>query len=70
MKKDKVVVPASKENKSISKSSSIKNDSKKKNGATFNEINSSITGAVEKTRARKGSGLANEGTSVSYEEER
>lgn len=42
----------------------------KKSKTTAASISNIATGAVEKTIARTGSGLANEGTAVSYEEER
>ena len=41
-----------------------------KKTSTSASLNNAMRSAVGKTIARTGSGLANEGTSVSYEEER
>ncbi len=41
-----------------------------KKKSTFSSLENIINSPVTKTMARTGSGLANEGTAVSYEEER
>jgi hypothetical protein len=69
MKNDKTTKPESKDKKNIPTSNPVKNGNKKgKNGIA--NIGSIITSAVEKTKPRTGRGLADEGTIVSYDEER
>ena len=67
MKKEQKILPVTKDDKMGLK---IKPVSKIKKTSTATSVDNVITGAVGKTIARTGSGLANEGTSVSYEEER
>ena len=62
MKEDIKLLPASKELKNLPSSMSIKKNS------TAASIGNIITSAVGHFRARSGRGLANEGTSVSYNE--
>ena len=59
MKSDKVATPKSKNAKS--------NDNNKKEKVIFNDASATAT---EKAKPRAGRGLANEGTVVSYDEER
>ena len=66
MKNDKVVT--TKSLKTIPDGKSQKKVTKK--SGTAASLSNIITSAVGKTIARTGSGLANEGTGVSYEEER
>lgn len=61
------ILPVSKEKKSRSGSNP---ENKFKKGNTVVSVDNITESAVEKTIARTGSGLANEGTAVSYEEER
>ena len=67
MKKEQKILPVTKEDKKGSKINSVNKIKKTSTSASINDV---ITSAVGKTIARTGSGLANEGTSVSYEEER
>jgi len=67
MKKEKTILPVSKEKKGGT-GSNPKNKFKK--GSPVASVDNVIGSAVGKTIARTGSGLANEGTSVSYEDER
>lgn len=67
MKKEQKILTALKEKKTDSKSKDVK---KLKKSSTSTAVDNVIESAVGKTIARTGSGLANEGTSVSYEEER
>ena len=67
MKKEKKILPVSKDKKSGPGSNP---ENKFKKGSTVASVDNIIGSAVGKTIARTGSGLANEGTSVSYEEER
>ena len=67
MKKDQKILPVTKEKKTGPGSNP---ENKFKKTSTAASIDNAITSAVGKTRARTGSGLANDGTSVSYEEER
>ena len=66
MKSDNAAMPKSKE-KNSSSGSNAGGNSTKKNKVTFNDA---TLNAVEKTKPRSGRGLANEGTIVSYDEER
>ncbi|MES2331104.1 MAG: hypothetical protein V4539_15985 [Bacteroidota bacterium] len=67
MKKEKAILPVPKDKKM-----GIGNnpEHKIKKGKSAVSTDNTITSAVKKTIARTGSGLANEGTLVSYEEER
>ena len=67
MKKEQKILPVTKNDKTGSKTNAV---NKTKKTSTAASINNAMTSAVGKTIARTGSGLANEGTSVSYEEER
>ena len=67
MKKEQKILPVTKEKKTGPGSNP---ENKFKKTSTAASIDNAITSAVGKTRARTGSGLANDGTSVSYEEER
>jgi hypothetical protein len=69
MKNDKkAVLPGLREKKGIPENISNKNSAKKsKNGVVDSSV---IASAVGKTKAKSGGGLANEGTVVSYDEER
>lgn len=69
MKKEKKVLPASKEKKTGPGSNPV-NKFKKGQNTTAAELDNIITGAVENVKARAGSGFANEGTVPIYEEER
>jgi hypothetical protein len=63
MKNNKTNLPDPKENKDVP---AVKN---KKRKTTVADIDSIITGAVENVKASSGNRLANEGPSVSYDEE-
>lgn len=67
MKKEKKSLPISKEKKSGPGSNP---ENKFKKGGKAASADNIVVSAVGKTKARAGSGLANEGTTVSYEEER
>ena len=67
MKKEQKILPVTKEDKTGSKNNAV---NKIKKTSTPASVDNVITSVVRKTIARTGSGLANEGTSVSYEEER
>ena len=67
MKKEQKILPILKEKKKEPESNLLK---KTKKTSTSTSVDNKIESAVGKTIARTGSGLANEGTSVSYEEER
>ena len=67
MKKEQKILPVTKEKKT---GPSVNPENKFKKTSTSASIDNVITSVVGKTIARTGSGLANEGTSVSYEEER
>ena len=69
MKNEKKVTHTGlKEKKGGSENITNKRNTKKgKNGVLDSNV---VTSAVGKTKARSGSGLANEGTVVSYDEER
>ena len=67
MKKEKIILPAPGDKK-IDTGSNPENKFKKDKSAA--SVDNIITSAVGKTIARTGSGLANKGTSVSYEQER
>jgi len=66
--KKTIVTPKS--NKKKSSPGSDPENKFKKGKTTAASINNIITSATGKTMARTGSGLANEGTAASYEEER
>jgi len=66
MKSDNAATPKSKKKNSGSESNAAGNTTKK-NKVSFNDAS---LNAVEKTKPRSGRGLANEGTIVSYDEER
>ena len=66
MKNNKSVMPKLKEKKSGAGSNPENKFKKNKSGATTN----STTSVIEQTKAKSGRGLANEGTVVSYDEER
>ena len=70
MKKQKINQPSTKEEKSVSDSNPVNKFKKGQKKITFNSLKNVINSAVTNTAARTGSGLANEGTAVSYEEER
>lgn len=70
MKKEKKVLPVSKEKKSSTGSNPENKFKKGQKKSTFDSLENVISSAVTNTKARTGSGLANEGTSGSYEEER
>lgn len=70
MKKQKINQPSTKEEKSGSDSNPVNKFKKGQKKTTFNSLENVINSAVTNTVARTGSGLANEGTAVSYEEER
>lgn len=67
MKKEKTILSVP-----IAKESGIQSNPKNKfkTNKTSAPDNDIITSAVGKVKARSGNGLANEGTAVSYEEER
>jgi hypothetical protein len=68
MKNKKSETPASKDKKNTTESNSIENKIKKhKSGLSNLDI---INSAIGQTKAISGRGLANEGTVVSYDEER
>ena len=67
MKKEQKILPVTKEKK---KGPGSNPENKFKKTSTPASVDNVITSVVGKTIARTGSGLANEGTSVSYEEER
>ena len=67
MKKEQKILPILKEKTKEPESNSVK---KTKKTSTSTSVDNKIESGVGKTMARTGSGLANEGTSVSYEEER
>ena len=67
MKKEQKILPVTKEKKTGLGSNP---ENKFKKTSTPASVDNVITSVVGKTIARTGSGLANEGTSVSYEEER
>ena len=66
MKNDKAATPGSKEKKNPG-SRTAGNTNKSRSGITSSDSTPAVT---EKTKARSGRGLANEGTIVSYDEER
>lgn len=68
MKNEKKIIPETKIKKSGP--GSDPENKFKKGKTTAGSISNIITGSTGKTIARTGSGLANEGTAVSYEEER
>ncbi|MEP7143146.1 MAG: hypothetical protein ABI707_09765 [Ferruginibacter sp.] len=69
MKNDKAAMPQSKKKQTVSGSNAIGNSAKKsKSGVVAGS--DSTPNPIQKTRARAGRGLANEGTIVSYNEER
>lgn len=70
MKKETINQPISKEKKSNKGSDPVNKFKKGQKKSTFNSLENVINSAVTTTMARTGSGLANEGTAVSYEEER
>jgi hypothetical protein len=70
MKNEKTNQPVLKENKSGGGSDPANKFKKGQKKSTFNSLENIINSAVTSTKARTGSGLANEGTAVSYEEER
>lgn len=70
MKKEKINLPVAKEKKSGAGSDPENKFKKGQKKSTFNSLEKVINSAVTTTIARTGSGLANEGTAVSYEEER
>lgn len=70
MKKEKTNEPVANEKKSGAGSNPENKFKKGQKKSTFNSLENVINSAVTTTKARSGSGLANEGTSVSYEEER
>ena len=70
MKKQKINQPSTKEEKSVSDSNPVNKFKKGQKKTTFNSLENVINSAVTNTVARTVSGLANEGTAVSYEEER
>lgn len=70
MKKEKTNQPVLKEKKSGAGSDPENKFKKGQKKSTFNSLENVINSAVTSTIARTGSGLANEGTAVSYEEER
>ncbi len=70
MKKEKTNQPVLKEKKSRAGSDPENKFKKGQKKSTFNSLENVINSAVTSTIARTGSGLANEGTAVSYEEER
>ena len=65
-KEQKILVPT--KDKKTGPGSNPEN--KFKSTGNSKNLDNVITSPVEKTRARTGSGFANEGTAVSYEEER
>ena len=67
MKKEQKILPILKEKTKEPESNPVK---KIKKTSTSTSVDNKIESGVGKTMARTGSGLANEGTSVSYEEER
>ena len=70
MKKEKTNLPVAKEKKSGAGSDPENKFKKGQKKSTINSLENVINSAVTNTVARTGSGLANEGTAVSYEEER
>lgn len=70
MKKEKTNQPVSKEKNSGAGSDPENKFKKGQKKSTFNSLEKVINSAVTTTIARTGSGFANEGTAVSYEEER
>lgn len=69
MKKEKNL-PVSKEKKSGPGSDPENKFKKGSKGATAESVDNIITPATGNVKARSGSGLADEGTAVSYDEER
>ena len=67
MKKEQKILPVTKEKKTGPGSNP---ENKFKKTSTPASVDNVITSVVGKTIARTGSAFANEGTSVSYEEER
>ncbi len=70
MKKQKIDLQSTKEKKSGANSNPENKFKKGQKKSTFNSLENVINSAVTSTKARTGSGLANEGTAASYEEER
>ena len=66
MKKEQKILPT--KDKKTGPGSNPEN--KFKSTGTSKNLDNVISSPVDKTKARTGSGLANEGTAVSYEEER
>ena len=65
-KEEKILVPT--KDKKTGPGSNPEN--KFKSTGTSKNLDNVIRSPIDKTKARTGSGLANEGTAVSYEEER
>lgn len=70
MKKEKINQPVAKEKKTGAGSDPENKFKEGQKKSTFNSLENVINSAVTTTMARTGSGLANEGTVASYEEER
>jgi hypothetical protein len=70
MKKEKINQPVSNTKKSGAGSDPENKFKKGQKKSTFNSLENIINSPVTSTIARTGSGLTNEGTSVSYDEER
>jgi hypothetical protein len=69
MKKDKNI-PAANELKSNQRSDPINQFKKGSKGATVASVDKIITSPVESVKAKTGKGLANEGSTADYNEER
>ncbi len=69
MKKDKNI-PAANKIKSLPGSDPINQFKKGSKGATVASVDKIITSAVESVKAKAGKGLANEGSTADYNEER
>ena len=67
MKKEEKILVPTKEKKTGPGSNP---ENKFKSTGTSKNLDNVISSPISKTKARTGSGLANEGTAVSYEEER
>ena len=67
MKKEEKILVSTKEKKTGPGSNP---ENKFKSTGTSKNLDNVISSPIDKTKARTGSGLANEGTAVSYEEER
>jgi hypothetical protein len=64
-----LIMRTKKENKAVNPNTSVKNTAASEK-ANVSNINNAATPPSQRVKARSGRGLANEGTNVSYDEER